>query len=111
MIQLEIEVGGDKAGELLVVVLLIHMEELVVGGRNNGKTVLCQMLAEQGVELLQLRGIDKVGHVHSKVFWCVEVQFLQFVFTSLQAFHEVQLFLGVFNKPFLLTGAVVVVAP
>ena len=80
-------------------------------GGHDGKTIFSQMLAEQGVEFLQLRGIDEVTHVHPQILWCVEVQFLQLVLALLQALHEVLLLLGVFDKSFFLTGTVVEVAP
>ena len=111
VIQLQEQVGGDKAGELLVVVLLIDMEQLVVGGGNDGKAVLCQMLAEQGVELLQLLGIDEVTHVHAQILGGVEVLFLQLIHALLEPFHEVLFLLGVFDESFHLTGTVVEVAP
>ena len=57
MVELQVEVGSHEVGELVVVVLLIDMEQLLVVGGHDGEAVLGQMLAEQRVELLQLRGV------------------------------------------------------
>ena len=47
VIELQEEVGGDKRGEALVVVLLIDVEQLFVLCRHNGKALVCQLLTEQ----------------------------------------------------------------
>ena len=85
VVELQVEVGGDEAGEVVVVVLLVHLEELVVAGRHDAEAVLCQLLAQLWVELLQLRGIGQVGHVHAQTFVNSEVLFDKLLLALLQA--------------------------
>ena len=62
---LQIKIGGHETGEVLVVVLLIHLEQLVVQGRHDGEAVLCQLLTQLLIKVLDLFGIRQVRHVHT----------------------------------------------
>ena len=87
------------------------MEQLFVACGNNGKAVLCQLLAQQRVEVLQLLGVDKVTHVHPLSFVYVEVQLQQLVLTLLQSFHKCLFLISVFQCTCLVSSTIVVVAP
>ena len=87
------------------------MEQLFVVGRDNGKAILRQLLAQLRVEVLQLLGVDEVTDVHTLSFSHVKVQLQQFVLALLQPFHK-RLFLVRILQGFSLIGSpVVVVAP
>ena len=43
MEELQIEIGGNEVGELVIVVLLVDMEQLVAGSRHDAKTILSQV--------------------------------------------------------------------
>ena len=111
VVELQEEVGSHKRGEARVVVLLVNVEQLLMAGRHNGKAVLRQLLAEQRVELLELRGVQQVLHVYAQPFGHSEVLLGQLVLAGLQALHEVQLLGGVLHESGFLAGTVVVVAP
>ena len=111
VIELQVEVGGHEVGELVVVVLLVDVEQLVVGGRHDGEAVLGQMLAEQRVELLQLRGVHQVLHVHAQPFASLEVSLHQLFLALLQTIDECLLLIRELQQSCLLGGTIVVVAP
>ena len=43
MEELQIEIGGNEVGELVIVVLLVDMEQLVAGSWYDAKTILSQV--------------------------------------------------------------------
>ena len=111
VIELQEQIGRHKRGEVAVVVLLVDVEQLVVGSRDNGKAVSGQLLAEQRVKDLQLRGVHEVAYVHPQSLVGIEIQLLQLVLAQLQPLHEGLLLRRVFQHLQLVGGTVVVVAP
>ena len=55
---------------------------------HDGEAVLGQMLAEQRVELLQLRGIRQVLHVHAQTLGHIKILLLQLLLTGFHAVDE-----------------------
>ena len=108
VIELQIEVGGDEAGKFVVVVLLVDLEELVVAGGHDAEAVLCQLLAEQRVELFELGGVGQVGHVDAQTLVYHEVLLPQLVLALLQAADELLLLVGVVQQVSAFYHAVVV---
>ena len=52
VVELQIQVGSNEAGEYVVVVLFVDVEQLFVTAGHDGKSLLAKLLAESGVELL-----------------------------------------------------------
>ena len=69
------------------------------------------MGAEQRVELLQLRGVREILHVHAQTLRHIEVLLLQLLFTGFHAIDEGLLLLRELQGASLLVDSVVVIAP
>ena len=111
MVELQVDVGGHKRREALVVVLLVDMEQLFVVGGHDGKAVARQLSGQLRVKLRELPRVGQVLHVHLQSLLHLEVQLQQLLLTHLHALHEVELLGGVLQDTRLLGGPVVVVAP
>ena len=85
---LQEEVGGDEAGELVVVVVLVDMEQLQVVGRHDGEAVAPERLHQSRLLAAQLVGIDDVRRVDDGPLRCVEVVRLQLILAGLQPLYE-----------------------
>ena len=55
---LQVNIGGHKAGHALIVVHLIHVEQLLHVGRRDAEVIAVQPLVERRVEILHLEHID-----------------------------------------------------
>ena len=109
VVELQVEVGGHEAGEVGVVVLRVHLKELLVAGRHDGESVLCQLLTQLRVELLQLCGIGQIGHVHAQTFIYCEVLLQKLCLALLQTGDECLLHIVVLQGARRIDQTVVVV--
>ena len=81
----------------------------MVGG-HDGEAVLGQVGAQQRVEVIDLRGVGQVLHVHPQAFLRGEVLLLEFCLAGLHAVDEGLLGVGEFQGVGGERGAIVVVA-
>ena len=92
---LQKEVGGHEAGEVVIVVALIDVEQLVFLSRHDGKSLTTQSLLQPWVERGELEGVHDIGYVHQLSGSAGEVVGFQFVLASFQFGHESLFLLGV----------------
>ena len=111
VVQLQIEVGSHKAGEVAVVVLLVDVEQLRVVRRHNGKSLFGQVLTECRVEVLQLLRVQQVVHVHTQTFFHFEILLHQLILAFFQTLHERCLHIGVGNEFLLVDGTQIGITP
>ena len=111
VIELQIKVGGHKVGEFIIVVLLVELEQLIVVSRHNGKAFCRQMPAQVLVEILQLRWVHNVLHVHPQVARHIEVLLHKLVLTILQTLDKGLLHIVVVQQVLLVDGTHVGLAP
>ena len=111
VIQLQIEIGGHKTGEAVVVVLFVDVEKLFVSSRHDAEAVLTQVLRQGLFEVLQLGNIHQITHVHPKIGRYVEVILLQFVNTRLHTIHKGLLLICKLQSTRLAAGSVVELTP
>ena len=91
VIELQIEVGSDETGKVVIVVVLVHLEQLVVGVGHDGKTLFRKHVQELRIRILKL---ETVYQIVNHRFTIDKVLFLQFLFPRFEFGHEGLLLLG-----------------
>ena len=81
---MQVEIGRHEVGEVRIVVGLIHLEQLVVLGRYDGKPVTSQLVLQTGIEIGHLHGVHHIIHIDTVIIHTgFEVLQLQFLLTCL----------------------------
>ena len=75
VIELQIEVGCDKRGEVAVIVLLVDVEELNLLSRHDGESILAQRTFQSWVECGELVRIQNIVNIHPLSAFRTEIQF------------------------------------
>ena len=91
VVKLKIKVSGNKTGEIVVVVVFIHLEQLVVGVGHDGEALFREHIRELLVGILNL---EAVYQVVNQWFTVDKVLLLKLIFSSLEFCHEGLFLLG-----------------
>ena len=95
---LQEEVGGHKAGEVVIVVPLIDVEQLVFLSGHNGKSLTAEGFLQSRVEGGKLEGVHDIGNVHQLSGSAGEIISFQFILARFQFGHESLFLLGITDR-------------
>ena len=86
--ELEVEIGGDKAGEVVVVIVLVDVKELDVVLGHDHESVAGQCLLHTRGKGLELVRVGEVAQVHAVAFGDGEVLLQQLALAGLHSVDE-----------------------
>ena len=91
VVKLEVKVSSDETGEIVIVVVFIHLEQLVVGVGHDGESLFREHIRELFVGILNLEAVYQVVNQWLTID---KVLLLQFIFPCLELCHEGLFLLG-----------------